>query len=135
MEMKKAQTTKAPATTKATKKKAAHDVVLIGSRTEDGQGVRALRSRPGRVELAELRPAKEGQPLNAGELVSLRQRKEHPALWDVDVQYNGREDSNTAYGDSSHAGPPRVATDRYRRNWDSVFGGPSRRKRGNALPN
>ena len=35
------------------------DVVLLHSRTEDGQGIRALRARARQLELAEIRPLKE----------------------------------------------------------------------------
>lgn len=93
-----------------------HDVVLLHSRTEDGQGVRALRSRPSKLELTEIRPVKKGKPLMAGELVRLRPRKESPLLCDVDVEYSSESET----GD--HDGPPRVATRAYRHNWDTVFG-------------
>jgi hypothetical protein len=94
-----------------------HDVVLVHGRTEDGEGVRALRSRPKRLDLAEIRPVKRGKPLQGGELVRLRQRGESPLLYDVDVQY---ADESDAHGD--HAGPPRVTSSAYRRNWEAIFG-------------
>jgi len=99
-----------------------HDVVLVHGRTDDGQGIKALRSRPGRLEAAEIRPLKEGQPLNTGELVSLGKREGSPLLWDVDVLHNSGEAAD-------HEGPPRVTTARYRRNWDEVFGATSRGKK------
>ena len=93
-----------------------HDVVLVHGRTEDGQGLRALRSRPDRLDLAELRPLRSGQPIQgAGEVVRLRQRGESPLLYDVDVQYHGEEQGGTG-------GPPQVATQRYRDNWEAIFG-------------
>lgn len=82
------------------------------SRTDDGQGIRVLRAREGRVEAGELRAMKEGAPIS-GEVVSLKQRQEHPLLWDVDVQYRPRT--------NSHAGPARVSSRAYRDNWDSIF--------------
>lgn len=100
-----------------------HDVVLLHSRTEDGQGVRALRSRPSKLELTEIRPVKQGKPLMTGEVVRLRPRKESPLLCDVDVEYS----SETAAGD--HDGPPRVASRAYRSNWDAVFGTARRKPR------
>ena len=64
-----------------------HDIVLVHGRTQDGEGLRALRSRSERLELAEIRPARDGQPLQgSAELVQLRPRKESPLLYDVDVQ-------------------------------------------------
>jgi hypothetical protein len=92
-----------------------HDVVLIHGSTEDGKGVRALRSRPGRLDLAELRPLTSGQDIQATEVVRLQRRDESPMLWDVDVQWDPRRDGG-------HAGPPRVASAAYRRNWEQIFG-------------
>ncbi|MCC6748124.1 MAG: hypothetical protein IT371_10725 [Deltaproteobacteria bacterium] len=102
-----------------------HDVVLVQGPTEDGQGMRALRSRPGRLDLTELRPTSDGKPLNGAELVRLKPRAESPALWDVDVQF-----SDAQATDAARSGPPRVATAAYRKNWDTAFGkSPSRTKR------
>jgi len=96
---------------------AKHDVVLVHGRTEDGEGFRALRSRPGTLAMAELRPVREGQPLSeSAELVRLRTREESPLLWDVEVVYSG--DSSCPTG---HEGPARVSSERYRENWERVF--------------
>lgn len=92
-----------------------HDVVLVHGRTEDGEGLRALRSRPDRLDLAELRPLRHGRPFQgAGEVVRLRQRGESRLLYDVDVQYRGEEQLGS--------GPPKVATQTYRDNWEVIFG-------------
>lgn len=105
-----------------------HDVVLVHGRTADGRGVRALRSRPNRLELAELRIPKEGQPLHpGGEIVQLKRREESPLLWDVDVKWRGEEVADAGSASSGpeatgHAGPAQVATDRYRENWEAIFG-------------
>jgi hypothetical protein len=99
-----------------------HDVVLIHGRTEDGAGLRGIRSRPGRLEATELRPAQEGRPLD-GELVRLHQRKESPLLCDVEVQFD------TGEVRSGHEGPARVANAAYRENWETAFG---RHKKGAA---
>ncbi len=98
-----------------------HDVVLLtGSRTEDGEGVHALRARPNKLELAEIRPLKEGKPLNEGELISLHAREESPALYDVKVEYaKGKE----------HAGPVRVTTSSYRQGWEAIFSKKKSRKK------
>jgi hypothetical protein len=98
-----------------------HDLVLVHGRTEDGEGLRALRSRPGSLALTELRPLREGQPLSpSAELVCLRERKESPVLWDVEVMYSKAEAAEAR----GHEGPARVSSDRFRHNWDRVFGGP-----------
>jgi len=94
--------------------KAAADVVLMHGRTEDGEGIRVLRAREGKVEAGELRAMKQGVPLASGEVVCLSQRAEHPLLWDVKVQCR----VETGKG---HGGPARVASRAYRRNWDSIF--------------
>ena len=99
-----------------------HDVVLVHSRTEDGQGLRALRSRPGKLEVAEIRQVQQGKPITGGDVVSLKSREESPLLWDVDVQYSAGEETNTA-------GPPKVTSQKYRTNWDAVFGKKRRRAR------
>ena len=99
-----------------------HDVVLVHGRTEDGQGLRALRSRPGKLEVAEIRKLQKGKPLTSGELVSLKPREESPLLWDVDVQYSVGEESSTV-------GPPKVTSQKYRSNWDTVFGKKRRQRK------
>ena len=63
------------------------DVVLLCSPTADGEGVNALRARKNRVELAEIRPLKEGQPVVAGEVARLKPREEMPGVCDVEVTY------------------------------------------------
>jgi hypothetical protein len=97
-----------------------HDVVLLHGTTDDGEGLKALRSRPGRLDLAEIRPVHEGQHVGEHELVSLRPR-EVPVVCDVDVVYRPGDEMEAA----DHAGPARVATDAYRMNWEAIFGGPS----------
>jgi len=105
-----------------------HDIVLVHGRTEDGEGLRALRSRPERMELAEIRPAREGKPLPAAaELIQLRRRAESPLLYDVDVQFGDADRG----GEASHGGPPKVASHKYRENWDAIFG----KKRGHKMLN
>jgi hypothetical protein len=101
--------------------------VLIHGSTEDSRGVRALRSRPGRLELTELRPLREGCDVGSTEVVRLRSRRESPLLWDVDVEWDPRSDGG-------HAGPARVSSAAYRRNWEQVFGQRRPRSRDEAEP-
>lgn len=102
-----------------------HDVVLVHGRTPGGDGLRALRSRPGRLDLAEIRPVEDGRPIVApAELVRLRERRGSPLLWDVDVLYASGDDARPSSGPPGHQGPPRVATDAFRRNWEEIFGDP-----------
>jgi hypothetical protein len=95
------------------------DVLLLHSRTEDGEGMRGIRSRRDNLEWAELRPVRQGKPIGKAELVRLHPRPESPLLLDVEVQYAPEEASAAA-----HEGPARVTSNAYRRNWDEVFGGP-----------
>lgn len=95
-----------------------HDVVLLtGGRSEDGEGLTAIRSRPSKLEIAELRPMKEGKPLNGQELISLHHRQGSPMLWDVKVEHRGAD------GTAAHAGPARVTSTSYRKGWDKIFSG------------
>lgn len=103
------------------------DVVLLCSPTEDGEGVNALRARADRVELAEIRPLKEGQPVVAGEVARLKPREEMPLVCDVDVTYSAPT-PEALPARSDHAGPPRISSGTYRKNWDKVFK-PSRSRR------
>jgi hypothetical protein len=91
-----------------------NDVVLMHGCTDDGDGIRVLRARDGRVEAGELRQLRQGKPLPSGDVVSLVRRPEHPLLWDVQVHYS-------ADASRAHAGPANVASRAYRQNWDSIF--------------
>jgi hypothetical protein len=89
------------------------DVVLLGPPTADGAGVHVLRAREERVEAGELRALQEGKPV-VGEIVSLKPRPENPRICDVEQSY--------APGVGKKKGPAQVANDRYRDNWDEIFG-------------
>jgi hypothetical protein len=57
-----------------------YDVVMLAGKTDDGDGAKVVRARPGKVETGEVRAMKEGQPLVAGEVVRLEPRKDAPQL-------------------------------------------------------
>ncbi len=132
------------------------DVVLLHSPTEAGDGIRVVRKRQDTIELGELRPMKEGQPIH-GEVVRLTQRAEGEMLFDCEVLVpsQARKDAAPpALGTGApgagaaaaapkapapkeptavqHKGPPRVATDAYRGGWDAIFG---KRETKNNAPN
>ena len=124
------------------------DVVLLHSPTESGDGIRVVRKRKDAIEVGELRPMKEGQPIH-GEVVKLTARPEHDMLFDCEVLVpsQGRGDvptSESAPAASakpetpeptralSHKGPPRVSSDAYRGGWEAIFG---KRDDKNNLPN
>lgn len=104
------------------------DVVIVHGRTEDQQGLKVLRARPERIELGEVRPLKDGQPL-AGDIVQLKPRSGAPWICDVETQFSSSElRSGSASGKAApkHPGPARVATDAYRENWDAIWNRGSR---------
>lgn len=122
------------------------DVVLIHGRTEDRAGLRVVRVTEDRVELGSVRPLKTGQPIS-GEVVRLRPRLECPLVCDVESHFRMPE-RNDVLGEATgsdpeagegarapsaekatHAGPPQVATEAYRRNWDSIWSRSSGSKR------
>jgi hypothetical protein len=91
---------------------ASDDVVLLCGPAEHPGGATVLRQRGGALEIGEVRPALDGQPIY-GELVRLRRRAEHAHLYDVEVVHDAR------------SGPAQVATRAYRAGWDSAFAGKS----------
>jgi hypothetical protein len=96
------------------------DVVLVHGPTEDGAGARIVRARPGKLEAGEIRPVREGQPINAGELVTLKPREGTPNVCDVNVLH-AAEPAKDVRG----TGPAQVATRAYRDSWERIFGGDS----------
>jgi hypothetical protein len=109
------------------------DVVFMHGATDDGEGARVLRARPGRVESGEVRPMQEGRPLvGGGEVVRLERRKDIPALYDVRVECKVPEAAAAAAATETPRageGPPQVATRAYRDSWERTFG----RRRKDAL--
>ena len=97
------------------------DVALIHGRTPDGQGLKVIRKRRQRLELAHVRPLETGVPIT-GEVVSLKPRPEFPLLCDVKVELEAQPTSDvTASPRPTGSGPAQVATDRYRENWDRIW--------------
>jgi hypothetical protein len=105
------------------------DVALIHGRTADGEGLRIIRKRADRVELAAVHPLKHGVPIT-GEVVSLTPRPEFPLLCDVKTELAAGETGAKDVA-PARSGPPQVATDRYRENWDRIWS----RKGAPELPN
>ncbi|HEY3592734.1 MAG TPA: hypothetical protein VGL13_02630, partial [Polyangiaceae bacterium] len=103
---------------------------------EDGAGARILRARNGAIEAGELRPAKEGQTINRGELVRLSPRPDSPCFCNVEVLYkapsveapSSPSTAAEAATEPAMSGPAQVATERYRDNWDRIFGSAARRR-------
>lgn len=94
------------------------DVAMILDRTEDNEGFQILRRRDaeGPVEMGTMRPLREGKPID-GEVVTLRQRRDLPFLYDVKTEV---ADPEPRRGTSD--GPAQVATEDYRKGWDAIWG-------------
>lgn len=124
------------------------DVVLLHSPTESGDGIRVVRKRQDTIELGELRPMREGQPIH-GDVVRLTPREDHALLFDCEVvvpSHARKEPQETKPSAPAlpaataraperseptkvqHKGPPRVTSDAYRGGWDAIFGQRSDKK-------
>ncbi len=100
-----------------------YDVVLLNGATDDGDGMRVLRARPGRLEAGEVRAAREGQAINGAEVVTLRPREGTPRVCDVEVLHAKPEaPAIPASSGGERHGPAQVATRAYRTQWEQVFG-------------
>lgn len=100
------------------------DVVLLGEESPDGKSVGVVRLRDGQVEVGKVQPLEEGKPI-VGEVVKLTPRAEAPRICDVEVQYKPSSTPKArARSDEpprERSGPPQVATDEYRKNWDVIW--------------
>ncbi|HLV65152.1 MAG TPA: hypothetical protein VKY73_05045 [Polyangiaceae bacterium] len=98
-----------------------HDLALIHGVTPEGD-LAILRKRGERVELGGVRPLRHGVPIT-GEVVRLLPRKEFPLLCDVVTELPAKPaPSDVAPPRSAdRSGPPQVATERYRENWERTF--------------
>jgi hypothetical protein len=104
------------------------DVVMIHSPHDDGEGYNVLRMRDGSLELGAIRNIREGAPIH-GDVVSLTQRKEHERLYNVETLVKAPRPP-----EPPRQGPAQVATDKYRTNWENIFG-KTRSSEGNNAPN
>ncbi|MFK7998191.1 MAG: hypothetical protein AB8H86_01295 [Polyangiales bacterium] len=95
------------------------DVVVVHSPTADGEGMNVVRKRGDELSIGVVRPLEEGKPI-LGDVVKLKPRDEHPALFDVETEL--------ALQPERSAGPSRVSNSSYRKGWDSLWGGRRRRK-------
>ena len=92
------------------------DLVVAAGPTADNKGAVVLRAREGRVEVGELRPLEDGKPIT-GELLRLRPTPKHPHVFQVEeaIELPGTKPSATGR-------PAQVASDRYRANWEAIYG-------------
>lgn len=94
--------------------------MLIHGRGDDG-ALKVLRKKGDELSAGELRPLEEGKPIT-GDILRLKPRPELPLLCDVQEEITVPRRT---------AGPPQVATDRYRAGWDALWGD----KKDEAAPN
>jgi hypothetical protein len=95
-------------------KDVALDVAMILGRDEHGVHVLRRRSPDAPVEAGVLQPLVEGKSITE-EVISLSPRAGAPLMFDVKTVLERRE---PRAGD----GPSQVATDSYRKGWDTIFG-------------
>lgn len=118
------------------------DLVLIHGRTKDGSGLGVLRARDERLEIGTMRPLEEGKPIH-GEVVKLTPRPEMPLLFDAETQFSALSalsgpEAPTAETDAAPqsrelaaaagVGPPQVASEAYRKNWDAIWKRPASKR-------
>ena len=87
------------------------DVVLVYGRADDGKGYDVLRQRGEEIQMGTMRPLDDGKPIH-GEVVQLRPRKGSSVLFDVEVQHDTRPSTGR---------PAKVATEQYRKGWESIW--------------
>lgn len=120
---------------KPRRKKLPEDIAILGGPTEDGQGAHLLRVREGTITAGEIRPVREGEPITHSEVVRLRPLDADSRICAVETLHEpARADSAkdprqlAARADQPRR-PARVATDRYRKNYDAIFEGGGKKKR------
>ena len=102
-----------------TKPRAPKDIAILNGPTEDGQGAKVVRIREGDVSAGEIRPIRDGEPINQSELVRLHPLDASQRVCAVEVLHApADEDKRKANGS---AGPARVSNARYRQNWSEIF--------------
>ncbi len=93
--------------------------MLVHGVTPDGRGLSVIRQRDDQVETGALRPLEQGKPIH-GEVVTLEPRKEFPLLCDVKVEVEAPAEKHSE-ARPARSGPAQVASDRYRKNWDTIW--------------
>jgi hypothetical protein len=99
------------------------DIAILHGPTEDGEGARLLRLKGGEVWSGEVRPVREGQPIEQHELVRLRPLHPSSPVCEVEVLHAPKPSPEQR----ESSGPARVSNRRYRQNWNTIFGNPARK--------
>ena len=112
-------------------KPAPKDIAILSGPTEDGQGARVVRIREGvGVSAGEIRPIRDGEPINQSELVRLHPLDENKRVCAVEVLHAPNSSDKPA-ADRKAAGPARVSNAKYRQNWSVIFGSKEPKTDGN----
>jgi hypothetical protein len=107
------------------------DIAILSGPTEDGLGARVVRIREGGdVSAGEIRPVRDGEPINQSELVRLHPLDAQKRVCAVEVLHAppAKAAAPTAEAAPSEpkrasgAGPVRVSNEKYRQNWSVIFG-------------
>ena len=109
------------------------DIAILGGPTEDGQGARVLRIREGNLSAGEIRPVKEGEPITHNEVVRLRPIDGEQRVCAVEVLHEPKALAKEQTRDQSKehtptAGPARVSSPNYRKNWSTIFAAKRKRR-------
>jgi hypothetical protein len=117
------------------KRPAPKDIAIVSGPTEDGQGARVLRIREGDVSAGEIRPVREGEPINHAEVVRLHPLDAGQRVCEIEVLHapkTGDEVDGKAHTSAkptkttTSSGPARVSNAKYRKNWSAIFGDANR---------
>jgi hypothetical protein len=95
-------------------------VAFVFGKDEHGVHILRRRSEDAPVEAGVMEPLAEGRPIT-GEVISLEQRKDVPFLFDVKTVIEGPRAENRE-AEPAGDGPARVASDKYRKGWDAIWG-------------
>ena len=116
------------------------DLLLVNGPTEDGGGVHVVRARPEHLEVGTMRPLQHGRPID-GEVVRVNRHPDWPFLYEVETELSlpakgdstepvaGEKPAAQKAPDAARAsGPPQVASDAYRKNWDLIWNRSTKRR-------
>jgi len=123
--------------------KRSKDLLFVRGPTDDGGGVHVVRARPERLEVGTMRPLEDGRPID-GEVVRVNPHPEWPCLYEVETEFTpAKPDAGVPESPPAAKavakplkpaaaarpnGPPQVASDAYRKNWDVIWNRPAKRR-------
>lgn len=99
------------------------DIAILSGPTDDGQGAKVLRIREGDVSAGEIRPVRDGEPVNQSEVVRLHPLDPGQRVCAVEVLHAPAKPAKAQQEQEARgsAGPARVSNARYRQNWSAIF--------------